>query len=171
MSPKHIFSLGKRSQYPVIFLIAAAALLTGVLLVVPPPKQTDFFLPAVAGAAGFAYFLYTQHLQETRLFADLFRQFNERYDKLNDRLNRIAIQGNVAILNVDEKQVLFDYFNLCGEEYLYFKTGFIDSEVWRSWGNGMRFFASVPHIRDLWISELEGDSYYGFTLECIAKRA
>lgn len=167
MTPKQMFSLSKRSRYPVIFLVAAAGLVTGILIVVPPLKQPDFFMPAVAGAAGFAYFLYSQHLQETRLFADLFRQFNERYDKLNDGLNRIATESDVSMLGHKDKQVLFDYFNLCGEEFLYYRSGFIDPEVWNSWANGMRFFSSIQHINDLWQTELRGNSYYGFTLETI----
>jgi hypothetical protein len=164
MSPKQPFSLGKRTRYPIIFLVVVTCLIAGILLLVPSTKQPDFFLPAVAASAGFAYFLYTQHLQETKLFSELFRQFNERYDTLNGELNRIATAQNVSILDQDSKQVLFDYFNLCAEEYLYYKTGFIDPEVWRSWASGMGYFASVQHIRDIWTSELGGGSYYGFTL-------
>jgi hypothetical protein len=164
MSPKQQFSLGRRTRYPGIFLVVFVSLFTGILLLVPSAKQPVFFLPAVAAAAGFAYFLYTQHLQETKLFSDLFRQFNERYDRLNGDLNQIATAQRVSMLSEESKQVLFDYFNLCAEEYLYYKTGFIDQEVWRSWSSGRSYFESVPHIRDLWASELESGSYYGFKL-------
>ena len=171
MPPKQSFSLNKRSRYPAIFLVAVATLITGIMLFVPSGRQPDFFLPAVAASAGFAYFLYTQHLQETKLFSDLFRQFNERYDRLNGDLNRIASESNVSLLGSADKQFLFDYFNLCAEEFLYYKSGFIDPEVWKSWSSGMRYFLAVRHIQDLWASELDFGSYYGFTFKHIAKEA
>ena len=171
MQPKQPFSLGKKSRYPAIFLGVAAALITGILLFIPPPKQPELFLPAVAAAAGFAYFLYSQHLQETKLFSELFRQFNSMYDELNEDLNRIAAASDVTMLGLKDKQVLFDYFNLCAEEYLYFKSGFIDPEVWNAWVNGMQYFVAVQHIRNLWGAELAGGSYYGFTLGVVESKA
>jgi hypothetical protein len=161
------FSLGKRSRYPVIFLVTVAALFMGIVLFVPANKQPDLYVPAVAAAASFAYFLYSQHLQETRLFFDLFRQFNERYDSLNEDLNRIFNESNSAFLTAQDRQILFDYFNLCGEEFLYYDSGFIDPKVWGSWRNGMQHFAKAPHIQELWREELSNGSYYGFKIEAI----
>jgi hypothetical protein len=71
------------------------------------------------------------------------------------------------MLAADDKQLLYDYFNLCAEEYLYFKSGYVDAEVWQSWLRGMKLFASNPEIRRLWQEELESGSYYGFTLALI----
>jgi hypothetical protein len=161
------FSLAKRRGYPIIFVIVVICLIGGILFFVPVAKQAEFLLPSVAAAAGFAYFLYNQHLQETRLFNELFRQFNERYDSLNEELNRIAAQSEVSLFSLKDKQILYDYFNLCSEEYLYVKTGFIDPEVWRSWRMGMCYFSAVPHIRTLWESELSAGSYYGFALNLL----
>ncbi|MCZ8292803.1 MAG: hypothetical protein O9312_04735 [Hylemonella sp.] len=167
MFPRKPFSLGKRSSYPIVFIAASALLVLGILTLAPASKQPDFFMPAVAAAAGLAYYLYSQHLQETRLFTELFRQFNERYDALNADLNRIATATKQTMLEAKDKQLLFDYFNLCAEEYLYFKNGFIDPEVWESWTNGMRYFSAIPHISDLWINELASGSYYGFSLDLL----
>lgn len=163
------FSLARRSWYPVIFLVTVASLVSGILLLVPVAKQPEIYLPAVAAAAGFAYFLYNQHLQETRLFTELFRDFNARYDKLNDSLHRIAADNQASVFSHDDRQILFDYFNLCAEEYLYYKTGYIDAEVWRSWRNGMRHFSELHHIRNLWESELAEGSYYDFSLSLLVK--
>lgn len=161
------FSLSKYNLYPLIFLVTVAALITGIHISVSPSKQSEAYLPAVAAAAGFAYFLYNQHLQKTRLFTELFKQFNAKYDQLNESLNRIATDTELTVLSPDDRQVLFDYFNLCAEEYLYFKTGYIDGEVWHSWCKGMHQFSQIKHIHSLWESELAGDSYYGFTLELL----
>jgi hypothetical protein len=56
---------------------------------------------------------------------------------------------------------LFDYFNLCGEEYLFYSQGYVYPEVWKAWFNGMEFFRPNPRIRQLWNEELKTGSYYG----------
>lgn len=171
MHSPQCFSLGKRNWYPALFVAAAAALVAAILFLAPSETQSNLLLPAVAAATGFAYFLYSQHLQETRLFVDLFRQFNAKYDDLNEGLNRIAATPGSMLLNDEDKQLLFDYFNLSAEEYLFFKAGFIDPEVWKSWASGMRYFAEVPRIGDLWDAELRGGSYYGFSLSLLSNEA
>ncbi|OYU13208.1 MAG: hypothetical protein CFE38_02740 [Comamonadaceae bacterium PBBC1] len=163
------FSLAKRSRYPIVFLSVFGFLVFLIFFIIPETKRGDAYLPATAIAAGFAYFLYSQHIQETKLFIELFKQFNKKYDSLNEALNKIANQKQVTVLSQPDKQFLFDYFNLCAEEYLYYKTGYIDIEVWQSWLKGMNYFADVRHIRDLWSEELSNGSYYGFTLELLPK--
>lgn len=159
------FSLNKKSYFPLVYVGMTLLLFAGIYLVVPVSKQSEFYIPAVAVSAGFVYFLYNQHLQETKLFADLFRQFNEKYDSLNSDLNRlVSICDEPSGL---DRQIMFDYFNLCGEEYLYYKTGFIDPEVWDAWRVGMKCFLSQSHIRSLWTLELETGSYYGLTIQII----
>ena len=63
-----------------------------------------------------------------------------------------------------EKIVLFDYFNLCGEEYLFYKQRQIHPDVWKSWLNGMQFYYNQPRVRALWIEELRQNSYYEFSI-------
>ena len=158
------FILAERSRYPWIFLALVIAASAFVFFFAPAPKNVELLVPTTGAVAAFVYFLYSQHLQETRLFAELFRQFNERYDHLNEKLNSIVSRKNESMLSEQERQTLFDYFNLCAEEYLYFKTGYIDREVWQSWVGGMRFFSKSPDIGRLWAEELKASSYYGFTL-------
>lgn len=158
------FILAERSRYPWIFLILATMANTLVYFSASVPKNVELLVPTTGVVAAFVYFLYSQHLQETRLFVELFQRFNERYDGLNDKLNSIAGRENKSMLSQQERQTLFDYFNLCAEEYLYFKTGYIDCEVWLSWVDGMRFFSEFPDIGRLWADELKSGSYYGFTL-------
>lgn len=62
---------------------------------------------------------------------------------------------------------LYDYFNLCAEEYLYFQKGYIYKEVWTAWCYGIRFFFESPRIRPQWQQEEETNSYYGLTLQII----
>jgi hypothetical protein len=118
----------------------------------------------LGGAGGLTTFLYSQHLQETKLFTELFQAFNARYDQFNRHLNEIASSSGTE-LSADSQQWLMDYFNLCAEEYLYFRSGYIDDDVWRSWTRGMRFYAAIPVIREIWERELASGSYYGFSLQ------
>jgi len=162
------FKLAGRSGYPWIFLALVVVANGVVFYSVSSPKNIELLVPVTGAVAAFVYFLYTQHLQETRLFAELFHEFNSRYDSLNERLNSIAYREQSSMLSFEDRQVLFDYFNLCAEEYLYFKSGYIDLEVWQSWVSGMRFFAKSPEVLRLWSEELRSSSYYGFTLALLA---
>lgn len=106
------------------------------------------------------FFIQKQKLEELKIFIKLFKAFNNRYDKLNDDLN--IITDKTEPLNDKEKQKLYDYFNLCGEEYFYYKQGYIPPEVWESWLNGMKFFYKNSKIQKLWDEELGLNSYYKF---------
>ncbi len=124
----------------------------------------DLFLTMTAAVAGFVHFLYSQHHQDTQLFVSLFKEFNARYDNLNERLNAIVMRES-EILTEDDQKALFDYFNLCAEQYLFYKTGYIDEEIWQSWLAGMKYFARKKAIRSLWEADLKFNSYYSFTLK------
>jgi hypothetical protein len=164
--PRHLiggFHLGNRKWYPWLFLVLCAAFFAVAYQVAGKSLKIEWVISILAAAGGLTTFLYTQHLQETRLFTDLFQRFNERYADLNERLNVIAEMGGDEISSED-RQILMDYFNLCAEEYLYFNAGYIDDSVWESWMRGMRAYAAVPAIRRLWEQELKSGSYYGFSL-------
>lgn len=163
--PPSPLRLTRRSYYPLFVALAFFAIIWAVHVVLPEARRADFFAPAVLATAGFAYFLYAQHLQETKLFAELFRQFNERYDALNGDLNEILERPTTQLLSLAERQSLYDYFNLCAEEYMYYKAGYIDLEVWKSWKNGMKVYHAHAAIRSLWIEELKSGSYYSFNLD------
>lgn len=163
----HHFHLRRRTRYPWLFL-CLAIFANGVgYVLLEPSKPFELFVVIVGAVAGFVHFLYSQHHQETQLFISLFGKFNERYDGLNEKLNAIVSRGNGAPLAEQEIKTLFDYFNLCAEQYLYYESGYIDKEVWRAWARGMRFFAKNAEIRVLWEAELSSGSYYGFTLEVL----
>jgi len=114
----------------------------------------------ITGIISFAFFVQKHKLEELHLFTKLFKEFNERYDKLNEKLNQI-ISSN-SELTMEDKDTLFNYFNLCGEEYLYYEEGYILPRVWKAWKNGMKIFFSNEKVKDLWNKECLTDSYYGF---------
>lgn len=159
------FSLSQHSYYPWLF----AVLVLAVLFILPERRSPELLLPAIGSVAAFVHFLYLQHNQNTERFICLFLDFNARYDRLNNDLNELFLKDGALLLTNQEKQLLYDYFNLCAEEYLYFKAGYIDVEVWRSWLRGMRYFAGNTAIQSLWKEELTSGSYYGFTFALIDK--
>jgi len=106
-----------------------------------------------------------QKTEELELFRKLFTEFNARYDSLHDELYAIARGSEYMLPSADEEDLLFKYFNLCGEEYLFFIQGYIYPEVWRAWHNGMKTFRKNSRIKKLWDTELDTDSYYGLHFE------
>jgi hypothetical protein len=129
--------------------------------------ETTTYLTLTGSLLSFFYFIQKQTLEETQLFKELFNNFNARYDKLNASLNKIYEKNNDEPFEEKEQEILDDYFNLCAEEYLYFKREYIDLEVWQAWCNGMWFFLKNERIRRLWENEEKTGSYYGLTLNVI----
>jgi hypothetical protein len=124
--------------------------------------RPELLLSGMGAVGGLFYFFYRQHLDETKLFKELFFEFNERYGQLSDDLNRILFGPSDGDCSETERQVLFGYFNLCAEEYFFYRAGYIDSDVWQSWRRGMSVYFRHPRIRQLWVSDCRADSYYGF---------
>jgi hypothetical protein len=110
-----------------------------------------------------AYFLQKQKLEETRLFREIFKECNARYDSMNEELQTIA-QKDPKSLNPAEHIKIIDYLNLCGEEYLYYKRGYIEPSVWEAWHNGMKSIVAAPSIRAIWDHEKRTGSYYELPL-------
>jgi hypothetical protein len=123
----------------------------------------------IAAALGFCYFVQQQKLAEMRLFRELFTGFNERYDKLSRCLREIVARGRAR--DEADAQTIIDYFNLCGEEYLFFSEGYIHREAWRSWCAGRLCYFEHEPFRSQWDGEKATNSYYGLSLEAIRRGA
>ena len=103
------------------------------------------------------------------MFRELFTEFNARYDKLNERLNELVNREEQCPLGPRDRDLLFDYFNLCGEEFFFYRSGYIPSEVWDAWRYGIQGFIKVKCVRELLEKELNWRSYYGLTLKEIER--
>lgn len=129
--------------------------------------------PALLGALiavvlGFCYFVQQQRLAETRLFKELFTDFNHRYDLMNGRLGEIVASGTATDKQI---QLIVDYLNLCAEEYLFFRQGYIVPEVWTAWCRGMLQYLNCEPFLAVWRKELTLGSYYGLTEALVRQRA
>lgn len=160
----------KRALFRFYPMIAAAFLVGGGIVV--SQLGSDQRVPLVggvlAGTLSFVYFVQQQKLAETQLFKQLFTEFNQRYDLLNDRL--AGVSADTAVLPSDRSAII-DYFNLCAEEYLFFREGYIHPVVWRSWCRGMLQYLDRRPFHDVWIAEGRTDSYYGLSLAVIQEGA
>jgi hypothetical protein len=123
----------------------------------------------LTGILSYTYFVQKKRHEELSLFKELFKEFNSRYDELNEELNKIYSLEAGRELQVGEIQTLYNYFTLCGEEYLYYRKGYIFPEVWESWLNGMRYFYQKDRIGKLWQQELKQNSYYGFKVSMLER--
>lgn len=126
-------------------------------------ESMSTFATIVGALLSFAYFLQKQKLEETRLFREIFKECNARYNLMNEELELIA-QKDPKTLNSTEHGKVIAYLNLCGEEYLYFKLGYIEPSVWYAWQNGMKSIVSTPSIRAIWDQEKTTGSYYDLPL-------
>lgn len=158
----------QRNGYPWWFAGALLIVVVTFCLLPATFQSKELLLSVVGGVAAFFHFLYAQHNHNTERFIGLFREFNARYDSLNSEMNELAsLPSGEIIFKPEQIQTLYDYFNLCAEEYLYFRAGYVDLDVWCSWSTGMAYFAACPEIRRIWQHELEHGSYYGFKLKLI----
>ena len=99
-------------------------------------------------------------LANDRMFRELFTEFNQRYDRINNDLHRIT---GVIELHPEDKQMIIDYFNLCAEEYLWFKKGRIPEDIWKAWKVGIKHYKNQPLFRLVAEEENHHDvSYYHF---------
>ena len=76
----------------------------------------------------------TAKLEGDKMMKELFKDFNQRYDRLNDKLAFLEKQQwTLPVLELDENKkyraAVIDFFNLCAEEYYWYKKGRIDPKV------------------------------------------
>lgn len=117
------------------------------------------------------YNKHIKNLTQEKLQQDLFKEFNARYQLLNDDLVRIEREyPTLEKLNQSQdadqlRQRVIEYFILCAEEfYWYHHKKRIDALIWNSWQVGMNYWYNrVPAIKSLWESEVKAGgkaSYY-----------
>ena len=148
--------------------IAGVVLILVVYLIVPPAHQNSSVLLTVLGGLGaLAFYLHRRHAEDARLLKELLKEFNERYDNLGTDLQfAVSRNGN---FETETELKFVRYFNLCAEEWLFWKAGYIYEEVWRAWDQGMKQYGRDPRVIALWKKEDATDSYYGFKLPCQEK--
>jgi hypothetical protein len=152
------------------FAALGAVLLIVLAYAVTTGERASLVESIIAAVLGFCYFFLKQKHEDMKLFKDLFVEFNRRYGGLHEHL--LAVPEPDLNCERPVPQVIFDYFNLCGEEYLFFTEGYIHQKVWQSWCIGMLWYLEREPFRTVWVGEEEDrHSYYGLSLAEIRKGA
>ena len=108
-------------------------------------------------------------LAHDKMRKQLFTEFNKRYNKLNDYLVEIeractnlqGLEENPRLLGK-----LMDYFNLCAEEYYWYKKGRIDDIIWNSWHAGMNeWYNKSTAIKEAWAKEMENGGHQSSSIK------
>jgi hypothetical protein len=144
--------------------IGAATVILIVYLIVPPEhRSTSVLLTVVGGLGALAFYFHRRHAEDARFAKELLTEFNDRYDKLGSDLQFAIWRGGDF---EKETQLQFiRYFNLCAEEWLFWRAGYIYDPVWEAWKKGMKQYSRDPRVVALWEQEKKTDSYYGFELQ------
>ncbi len=145
------------------WLLCCSVALTVIIILFVLREPLATFVTVMGSLLSVAYFLQKQKLEEMRLFRELFKECNGRYDAMNEALVSIANKGDVE-LSSEERLKVVDYLNLCGEEYLYFRRGYIEPSVWQAWNKGMKVIVAAPPIQRVWQEEKSSGSYYDLPL-------
>lgn len=126
-------------------------------------------IPLIAFWLTRRYQEHTKKLANDRMMKDLFTEFNQRYDLINNKLDMISK------LSVEEwrelkpekrtkyEGVVIDFFNISAEEYYWHKEGRINGNIWASWSKGMNdIFNKSKVIQNIWAEECKNEGYKSY---------
>ncbi|MGD8781771.1 MAG: hypothetical protein PVH88_22750 [Ignavibacteria bacterium] len=72
-------------------------------------------------------------------------QYLVRYNHIIAKIPLIILKDNISLNSLDEKQrkeilqIMFDYWNLIAEEFMFRRRGWIDKHIWEGWERGLEF--------------------------------
>lgn len=139
-------------------LILTGAVLIGLALF-SIKGEWEIFAGIIAAGITLAIGVSQTRLANDRMLKELFTEFNSRYDKINNELGRLGGSEDIS----QKKHVIVDYFNLCAEEYYWFKNRRIPPEIWDAWRSGIKSYTKNEIFREVADEEAAYDaSYYGF---------
>jgi len=130
----------------------------------PKEKKTESIIAIILLYTGIIYNLVTYKIENDQFFKTLFKDFNNRFDSMNEALNAIVKNeySKSEKFNKDKESVIIDYLNLCAEEYLWFTKGRIEIKVWKSWKKGMEHYLKQEAFHKVLEEQRkEKNSYYG----------
>lgn len=115
------------------------------------------------------YYKHSRKMEQDRMMKELFTEFNVRYDKINNPLNKIARKSLKKWGGYDERKkakyegIIVDFFNICAEEYYWYKEGRLDEKIWKSWHKGMNdIYKTGEIIPMIWAEECKNGGYKSY---------
>lgn len=129
-------------------------------------------ISAVAVLITFWFNRHSRKLANDRLLKELFTEFNQRYDRLNNNLDTVSKMSfeEWEELSKEKKKIYYaaiiDYFNICAEEFYWHSQGRINSNIWTSWEKGMNdIYNRSDLIKSLWEEECLNEGYKSYYIE------
>lgn len=111
-------------------------------------------------------------ISNDQLQKELFKEFNERYDKLNNKIDIITKIRKEDWKKLKKKEknelyaVIIDYLNICAEEYFWKEEGRINPKIWASWEKGMNDnYNKSELIQSIWEKECEKEGYKSYYID------
>jgi hypothetical protein len=112
-------------------------------------------------------------LANHKMQKELFTEFNKRYNELNDNLNLLSSSTLEDFSNwflpedrVKIKATIYDFFNLCSEEYYWKNEGRIPKKVWKSWERGMNdIYNRSEVIKTMWEEECQNNGFISYYID------
>lgn len=156
----------KRNTYTIIFLFLAVSILFCFYFDL---LKKELIITTLGVLVALYIGLQKQKSDDDNLFKNLFESFNEKYDsELNDLMNTLRIETEKELSRKEVNQII-DYFNLCAEEYLWYKKRRIPNDVWKAWKNGIIENLKIPQVKSIFEREIASKnselSYYGLIKE------
>ena len=131
----------------------------------------ELFITVIGSIISFTLIINYERFNKKKIFHEIFEYFNERYDNLNENLHRLKEKKKLIFTYSDDYEFqkrifIYDYINLCSEEYYWYQEGMINNNVWNNWWNGMKYFLNCKEVAEIIKSErgesYSSKSYYGF---------
>src|SRR5690606_32708871 len=118
------------------------------------------------------YYTHSKKIEQDRMMKELFTEFNQRYDKINNKLDKISSLSTDKWkkIKTEKKErytgVVIDFFNICAEEYHWHSEGRINGNIWASWNKGMNdIYNRSRVIQELWEEECKDGGYMSYYID------
>lgn len=138
-----------------------------------PSASATIFATIFATIIAFLFQKGNLDLSREKMEKELFKEFNEKYDKLNDSLEMLNDEMTIEDLKLAKSKienktlhnVVIDYFNLSAEQYYWKQKERISDEIWVAWNKGMLEYYKFPVVQQLWKKETIEDNYKSYYLK------
>ncbi|WP_143102416.1 hypothetical protein [Lutibacter maritimus] len=112
---------------------------------------------------------HSKKMETDRMLKELFAEFNERYDKINNKLDvisKLSVEQWNELSQTKQSEnegVIVDFFNICAEEYYWHKEGRINGNIWTSWEKGMNdIYNRSEIIQNIWEQECQNSGFQSY---------
>lgn len=165
-------------RFILYFIVISIYIISLVVFIIISEEKANTKIFEISISFTLIIFTFVQfEIQHKKNEIETFREYNNRYDKLNDDLNFLIDQTKIKAFEEEQnkhgnkktaKGLIIDYLVLCSEEYYWRRQGYISKGLWINWQRGIeeKFtdFKKVDGVYEIisYEDEKNKNSYYGF---------